>query len=242
MKYIKLFLKNPQNYVAEIKNIKTNFFVMIVLFFLIIKIIFNYSAPTDFPPDFSYEKAGIVNPSLIDFIISSLISAFINFFIFAPIFIIGIKKLERTSKFILFSITFTIIGIIFASIKIKTITVISVIIIPVILYFLIKKYIIDYIFFVKILVSLEIIQIIAKPLISISQHLKSEKLFTLTNIIFAIVYLLYLLKTIKSRYEITIPKIILVSLFSFLLSIIYGFIIYSSQIFAQNTITLILMD
>ncbi|HOJ87214.1 MAG TPA: hypothetical protein PLN68_09845, partial [Elusimicrobiales bacterium] len=204
-----------------------------------VKLTFDILSPHDFPKEFSYETAGIFSPTVSEYLISYLLILFINFSIFIPIMLFNIIKDSYFFKFVLVNLT----GVLFLSIPLllKDYHIYFAITTPIIIWFLISRRNKEkYYTLLKLTISAQIISIISEPFMFLSESAKNEILFTSTNLFFAILYVIYFVKLIKSKFDISINKIVFYSLTSAVFSLIYGFIIYRSNIFSSNIIKLLL--
>ncbi len=233
------FIKKPSQYSLEIEKINPSFFIWIIAISIFVKLTFDMLSPHDFPKEFSYETAGIFSPTILEYLTSYLLILFINFSIFIPIMLFNIIKDSYFFKFVLFNLT----GVLFLSIPflLKDYHIYFAITTPIIIWFLISRINKEkYYTLLKLAISTQIISTISEPFMFVSESVKSEFLFTSINLFFAILYVIYFVKLIKSKFDISINKIIFYSLTSAVFSLIYGFIIYRSNIFSSNIIKLLL--
>ncbi|HOL63310.1 MAG TPA: hypothetical protein PK103_08110 [Elusimicrobiales bacterium] len=229
------FIKKPSQYSLEIEKINPSFFIWIIAISIFVKLTFDILSPHDFPKEFSYETAGIFSPTVSEYLISYLLILFINFSIFIPIMLFNIIKDSYFFKFVLVNLT----GVLFLSIPLllKDYHIYFAITTPIIIWFLISRRNKEkYYTLLKLTISAQIISIISEPFMFLSESAKNEILFTSTNLFFAILYVIYFVKLIKSKFDISINKIVFYSLTSAVFSLIYGFIIYRSNIFSSNII------
>lgn len=250
IKNITSFLRKPENYAKQIEKIDIDFFKWLVITMIAVKIFFDIISPHDFPPEFSFEKAGIISPVFFEYLISNIIILFINFFIFSPLMLFNIIKENMFFKFIFSNIIIILLTFIPFILEkflpslpylIKTIYILYLILIPLSMWILIsKKNIEKYIFFIKITISVQIISLISEPFMFLSEITRNELIFTIVNIIFGIAYIAYFIKLIKVKFDISVNRIIFYALFSTAFSFAYGFLIYRSEIFNSNIIKLLL--
>ena len=239
LKLIKTFFKKPSEYINQCEKMSVKKLIPLLIFFVLIKLTFDTISPHDFPKDFSFETAQIISPSSIEFLTSYLLSFFISFFVFVPLTVFYIKYEVSILKVLLYTLIFAfMISIPFF---LKGFYIIFVFLVPSALWFLIIRKNTDiYTSLVKIIISMLIISIIAEPFMYLSETLKSDFIFTTINLIFAMLYIIYFIKLMKTRFDLSVLKIFFYSIASVLISVIYGFLIYYAHIFPSNIIKLLI--
>jgi hypothetical protein len=238
---IKLFLKDNKKYSEMMQAEKIAFFIKIIILTVVIKNLFLIISPHTFPEELSFEKAGITSPTLLEYILSSIISLYLSFLIYIPILSFNIKNEFSFIKMFLTNIIFTILAAIPFMIKIKAVYSIFFIILPLLfLIFSLKIFRKEYLYLLKTSISLHIITIVFSPFIYLGEVSENEIIYIITNLISSLAYLIYYIKMIKSRFDISIPKIIIYSIFPLIVSFIFGLLLAKADLFSSNTIKLIL--
>lgn len=232
------FLKKPVEYSREIEKVPLKFYLYIIALSIILRITINLISPHNFPQEFSFKTIGIYSPTLSEYIISSILLVLINLMIFTPLMLVNIIVDSSFLKFIFLNAFFMIILLI--PIFMKGYYVLFIMAFTIFLIILIIKNIEKYYVFFKIITSLGLLTIIFTPFVFLSEILESESLFTIFNLLSGIIYLIYLVKTIKAKFDISIIKIIIYLTSSFVISFLYGFLLYKSAIFSTNIIKLLL--
>jgi len=240
LKNIQMFFKKTETYIKDINKLKWSYFITLIFLFLAVKTGFNVISSHDFPPELSFDKTGIINPTVIEYLVSSALSLLINFLIFIPAFIFNIKTGERMLKFFLFNLFILIIFLIPFLLKIPSLSIAFAFLLLLSTVMIIYKNSEEYLFLLKAMLSLSIISIISVPFIFLAEQAKSESFYTLLNIFFAVIYIFFYIKIIKIKYDLSINRILLYSISSAIFSFLFGFILYKSMIFNSNIMKLML--
>ena len=231
------FFKKPEEFVKNASG-KTIFMIFIVNF--LVKTSYNILSSHKFPPEMSFDFVGIVNPTIIEFILSHLISGFLFFGVFLIFLVIHIN--EKTLLKILVDLITASLSLFFISNYSKTSSFIYLgFILPMLIFFL-KRNFTTYVMSLRIMISIQILNIISTIILYLSEILSSNILFITTLFIYSILSFGYFVKLFRASYELSIKRIIFYSIISISVAIICGFAVHKLQIFSQNTIKLILYN
>lgn len=240
LKNIQMFFKKTEAYIKDINKLKWSYFITLIVLLLAIKTGFNIISSHNFPPELSFDKTGIINPTVIEYLVSSALSLLINFLIFIPLLIFNIKTGERILKFFLFNLLLLIVFLIPFLLKMPLVFIAFIFLLLLSAVMIIYRDSEEYLFLLKAMISLSIISIISVPFIFLAEQAKSESFYTLLNIFFAVIYIYFYIKIIKIKYDLSINRIILYSISAGVFSFLFGFILYKSMIFSSNIMKLML--
>ncbi len=238
LKYSLNFIKKPVSYAENINQIENVFFVFIIALYIFIRFSFDLFSPHDFPPELSFEKVGIVSPEYWEFLISYILTFFISFSVFSTTFMININHSTNFLKFL--TINFLLFSLFLYPLLTKSFFLLFTIIIPFILFFIIRKAMDDLISFMKIFITLYIIGIIFEPLLFIAEYFKIETLFMVIYLIFSLTTIIYYIKLIKTKFDLSINKLLFYSLVSYFFSFLYGLLLHKANIFTSNITKLLI--
>ena len=238
---IKTFLIDNQKYSKLMMEEKPSFFIKLLLFTFTIKIFFLYISPHNFPEELSFEKAGIISPSLWEYIIAGVFSIYLYFSILLTILAFNIKKELSFLKIFITNTFFGLIILLPFVIKMKTISIFLILILPFLfIIFSLKKIKDEYLYLLKMSISLHIITAIFAPLLYIGEISENETIYIIINLISAAFYFTYYLKMIKSRFDLSIPRILIYSLFPSTIYFIISFLFTKIEFFSSNISKLII--
>lgn len=231
------FFRKPDWFV---KNTSGKTILIIFLTNLVVKTTYNVISSHKFPPEMNFDFAGIVNPSIAEFITAHFISDFLFFGIFLIYLTIHINEKILIKIFVdLITITLSIIFILNYSRPVAIIYIASIILLS--LFFLKRNYS-NYITSLKIMISIQILNILSTMLLYISELFSSNILFIATLFAYSILSFGYFIRLLRSFYEVSVKKIMFYSIISIIVAVIYGFSIHKADIFSENIIKLILYN
>ena len=238
---IKNFFRDNERYTKLMLEEKTSFFIKLLIFSFVIKNFFFILSPHTFPEELSFENVGITSPTIAEYLFSSIISLYISFLVSLPILAFNIK--HRLSLFITF-LTNIIFGLVISLpflYNSKSLNYLSFILIPVVFLILsIKITKEDYLYLLKTSISLNIISAVFAPFIYLSEITNSEIIYLMINLIASFVYFIYYIKMIKARFDLSIARIILYSIFPLLTYIAVALILTKTEIFSPNIVKMLL--
>lgn len=237
IRIIVTFIKRPEWFVRYVSWKKLLF---IFLLNTATKTTYNMISSHPFLPEMNFEFAGIVNPTIWEFITSHLISDLLFFGVFLTVLVVHMR--EKISLRILLDVIIAVVSILFISNYSKSSAFIYLSVITLILLFFLKRNFNEYLISLRIMISIQIFNILSTILLYISELFSSNILFIATLFIYSILSFGYFIRLIRASYEISVKKILLYSIISLTVAVIYGFAIYKADIFSTNTIKLILYN
>jgi len=98
----------------------------------------------------------------------------------------------------------------------------------------------EYLYLLKTLISLQIVIALSAPFLYLGEILENEIIYIILNLISSAVYVVYYIKMIKTKYELSIPRIIFYSVFPILTYFTLTFSLTKIEIFSSNISKLIL--
>lgn len=231
------FFKKPEDF---IKNTPNTTFLYIFLLNMFVKVTYNIISPHKFPPEMNFNFAGIENPQLHEFLLANILSDILYFGVFIAVLTIHLKEKFITKS--IFDLTFIALATYLFQNPTKLNYTIYLILFSSVIALLVKKNIHNYLILLKILISIQLINIASTILLYISEIISSNVIFIIVLFVYSITSFAYFIRLVKSFFDPSIKGLIFYLLISVGFAFYLGFVIYKINVFSSNTIKLIIYN